>query len=108
MKLTAQPLTPHSLSRRVQDVLAGDLGAHRHLPVDRDDDVKPETPTPVPATHQHVGDGRRTWRQAWDRRRADLAELGDVADELTAVDRRVDDLNRRAAALLAEHADVVP
>jgi hypothetical protein len=103
----AQPLTPHSLSRRVRDVLAGDLGAHRHLPVDRDDDVKPVTPAPVSAMHQRVGDGRRTWREAWDRRRADLAELGGVADELTAVDRRVDDLNRRAAALLADHADVV-
>jgi hypothetical protein len=38
----SQPLTPHSLSRRMRDVLAGDLGAHRHPPVDRDDDVKVE------------------------------------------------------------------
>jgi hypothetical protein len=32
--------------------------------------------------------------------------LGGVAEELTGVDRRVDELNRRAAALLAEHLDV--
>jgi len=103
----SQPLTPHSLSRRVRDLSAGDLGAHRHLPVDRDGDVKPETPAPVPAMQERVGYGRRTSQQAWDRRRADLAELGGVADELVNVDRRADDLNRRAAALLAEHADVV-
>ena len=34
-----QRLTPHSLSRRVRDILAGDLGAHRHLPVERDKDA---------------------------------------------------------------------
>ena len=32
-----QRLTPHSLSRRVRDLLDGDLGAHRDLPVDTDD-----------------------------------------------------------------------
>src|SRR5664279_268628 len=36
-----QPLTPHSLSRRTRDLLAGDLGAHRDLPVDPD--PEPET-----------------------------------------------------------------
>jgi hypothetical protein len=90
----------------VRDILAGDLGAHRHLPIDRDDDVKPETPALVPAMQQRVGYGRRTSQQAWDRRRTDLAELGGVAEELTDIDRRADDLNRRAAALLAEHLDV--
>jgi hypothetical protein len=100
----SQPLTPHSLSRRVRDVLAGDLGAHRHLPVDRDDDVKAERPEPTSV--QRAGYILRDSRRAWDRRRADLAELGGVAEELTGVDRRVDELNRRAAALLAEHLDV--
>jgi hypothetical protein len=47
----------------------------------------------------------RDAQQAWDRRRADLAELGDVADELTDIDRRADELNRRTVALLAEHLD---
>ena len=41
----SQPLTPHSLSRRVRDLLAGDLGAHRHLPVDQDDE-EPRSPNP--------------------------------------------------------------
>ena len=36
-----QRLTPHSLSRRVRDLLAGDLGAHRDLPVD-DEDPNPD------------------------------------------------------------------
>jgi hypothetical protein len=42
-----QRLSPHSLSRRVRDLLAGDLGAHRDLPVDGEDTDTP-TPTPVP------------------------------------------------------------
>ncbi len=99
----SQPLTPHSLSRRVRDILAGELGAHRHLPVDQDD-VDLGTPASVSMVHR-VGYGRRDAQRAWARRRADLAELGDVADELTDVDRRADELNRRAAALLDEHLD---
>jgi hypothetical protein len=99
----SQPLTPHSLSRRVRDILAGDLGVHRHLPVDRDD-VDLGTPASVSVVHR-VGYGRRDAQRAWARRRADLAELGGVADELTDVDRRADELNRRAAALLDEHLD---
>ena len=101
----SQPLTPHSLSRRVRDILAGDLGAHRHLPVDQDDDVEAEKPAPAPVV-QRAGYSPRDSRRAWDRRRADLAELGGVAEELTDIDRRADELNRRAAALLAEHLDV--
>ena len=97
----SQPLTPHSLSRLVRDLLAGDLGAHRHLPVDQDD-VEAENPAPVPVA-QRKGYSRRDSQRAWDRRRADLAELGGVAEELTDIDRRAEDLNRRTAALLAEH-----
>jgi hypothetical protein len=100
----AQPLTAHSLSRRVRDILAGDLGTHRHLPVDRDDDANAENPTPVPVMPR-AGYGRRDAQRAWERRRADLAELGGVAEELTDIDRRADELNRRAAALLDEHLD---
>jgi len=54
---------------------------------------------------QRNGYSRGDAQQAWDRRRADLAELGDVAEELTGIDRRADELNRQAAALLAEHLD---
>jgi hypothetical protein len=39
-----EPMTPHSLSQRVRDILAGDLGAHRDLPVDQDDDTVREEP----------------------------------------------------------------
>ena len=99
-----RPLSPHSLSRRVRDLLAGNLGAHRHLPVGQDDDLEAEKPAPVPVA-QRNGYSRGDAQQAWDRRRADLAELGDVAEELTGIDRRADELNRQAAALLAEHLD---
>ncbi len=78
----SQPLTPHSLSRRVRDVLAGELGAHRHLPVDQDvdQDVLAEKPDPVAVAHR-AWYSRRDSQRAWDRRRADLAELGGVADD---------------------------
>ena len=101
----SQPLTPHSLSRRVRDILAGDLGAHRHLPVNQDADAEAEKLEPAPMVHV-AGHSPRDSRRAWERRRADLAELGGVAEELTDIDRRADELNRRAAALLAEHLDV--
>jgi hypothetical protein len=42
------PMTPHSLSGRVRDLLAGDLRAHRHLPVDRDEAADTDNPIPVP------------------------------------------------------------
>ena len=45
--------------------------------------------------------GPREAEQAWNRRRADLASLGDVAEELSEVDRRIDELNWRAAELAA-------
>ena len=48
MGIRAFPLLPpssHSLSRRARDLLSGDLGAHRDLPVDPD--PEPETTLPV-------------------------------------------------------------
>src|SRR6476646_10417365 len=105
MPFPSQPLTPHSLSRRVRDILAGDLGAHRHVHVDPDDGIEREKPAPVSLVHR-TGYSPRDSQQAWDQRRADLAELGGNADELTDIDRRADELIRRAAALLAEHLDV--
>ena len=42
--LPLQKLSPHSLSRRVRDLLAGDLGAHRDLPVDADEDREAAAP----------------------------------------------------------------
>jgi len=96
-----QPMTPHSLSRRVRDILAGDLGAHRHLPVDRDEAAKTENSTTIPAGERRVY-SLQDAAEAWNRRRADLRSLDDVAHELTEVDRRLIELNQRAAALLAD------
>ena len=39
-------------------------------------------------------------QQAWARRRADLQELAGVNDDLTDIERRADELNRRAMALI--------
>jgi hypothetical protein len=47
-------LTPRSLSRRVRDPLAGDLGAHREYSVDPDSEHPPEQPAPVPVTEMKV------------------------------------------------------
>jgi hypothetical protein len=49
-----QQLSPHSLSRRVGDILAGDHGAHRHLPVQRDKDAAPTKPGQAPVHARRV------------------------------------------------------
>ena len=64
-------------------------------------------PARVPVVHL-AGYGRRDARRAWHRRRSDLAQLGGVAEELTEIDRRAEELNRRAAALVAEQLDDAP
>ena len=94
-----QPLTPHSLSRRTRDLLAGDLGAHRDLPVDPDPETNaPEKP---PVTEQAVSTAydAADAAAAWDRRRRDLDDLAGIIDVLTDVERRADELKRRAAEL---------
>lgn len=68
-----QRLTPHSLSRRVRDILAGDLGAHRNLP-DANEDTAPEAQTPVPVLQRKVY-SREDSKRAWAKRRADLEDL---------------------------------
>jgi len=98
LPLPLQRLSPHSLSRRVRDLLAGDLGAHRDLPVDPEPEVPaPETPPVIEST-----DGYRPAdaAAAWDRRRHDLQDLAGITDVLTDVERRADELNRRAAELV--------
>ena len=100
LPLPLQRLSPHSLSRRVRDLLAGDLGAHRDLPVDPDPEpvVEPEKPpviTPVTASAYDAADATA----AWNRRRRDLDDLAGIIDVLTDVERRADELNRRAAEL---------
>jgi len=101
LPLPLQRLSPHSLSRRVRDLLAGDLGAHRDLPVDPDPDpvIDPEKPpviTPAPGNRYDAADASA----AWQRRRRDLDDLDGIIDVLTDVERRADDLNRRAAELV--------
>jgi len=94
-----QPLTPHSLSRRTRDLLAGDLGAHRDLPID------PAPETTAPESPPAVRTPKAAYRAvdaaaAWERRRRDLDDLAGIIDVLTDVERRADELNRRAAELV--------
>jgi hypothetical protein len=93
-----QRLTPHSLSRRVRDLLDGDLGAHRDLPVDTDDGPESQSPPPPPVPNAVYSD--QNWQTAWTKRHTDLQELAGVNDRLDEVDRRASELNRRAVALL--------
>ena len=100
LPLPLQRLSPHSLSRRVRDLLAGNLGAHRDLPVDPD--PEPEVPAPETPPVIESTDGYRPADAAatWDRRRHDLQDLTEIIDVLTDVERRAEELNRRAADLV--------
>jgi hypothetical protein len=95
-------LTPHSLSRRVRDLLAGDMGAHRHLPVDPAGAVQTEEPTQVPVEVRRVY-SRVDAQRAWARRRADLDDLAGIDDILDEVDARAKELQQRTAAVLAQN-----
>ena len=55
LPLPLQRLAPHSLSRRVRDLLAGDLGAHRDLPVDPDAEPVVTAPEKPPVVTQATG-----------------------------------------------------
>jgi len=92
-----QQLTPHSLSRRVRDPLVGDYCAHRAIDIDLADDHTPTTRAVVVTQSRY---GRGDWQQAWSRRRDDLQRMAGIGDELAELDRRADELNRRARALL--------
>ena len=98
-----QRLTPHSLSRRVRDLLVGDLGAHRDLPVDTDDGPDPAAPAPSPVARAVYS--LEDWQRAWARRRADLKDLADVEDLLREIDARAKELERRTAAILVGQTD---
>ena len=94
-----QPLTPHSLSRRTRDLLAGDLGAHRDLPIDPEPESTSPESQPAVRTPK-AAYGAADAAAAWDRRRRDLDDLAGIIDVLTDVERRADELNRRAAELV--------
>jgi hypothetical protein len=92
-------LTPHSLSRRARDLLAGDLGAHRSLDVEPPEPPVPD-PQPAVVSPPRPVYSSRDREQAWERRRADLKDMAGITDVLTDVEQRADELNRRAATLL--------
>jgi hypothetical protein len=102
LPLPLQRLSPHSLSRRARDLLAGDLGAHRDLPVDRDPEPVVTAPEKPPVITQALGSAYDTAdvAAAWNRRRHDLQDLAGIVDVLGDVERRADELNRRAAELV--------
>ena len=102
LPLPLQRLSPHSLSRRTRDLLAGDLGAHRDLPVDPDPEPETNAPEKPPVTEPGASTAydAADAAAAWDRRRRDLDDLAGIIDVLTDVERRADELNRRAAELV--------
>jgi len=102
LPLPLQRLSPHSLSRRTRDLLAGDLGAHRDLPVDLDPEPVVAAPEKHPVIAPAPGNGYDVVdaAAAWDHRRRDLQDLGRIIDVLADVERRADELNRRAAELV--------
>jgi hypothetical protein len=100
LPLPLQRLSPHSLSRRARDILSGDLGAHRDLPVEPD--AEPETIAPesrAMAAPPRSAYGAAEAAEAMERRRRELEHLAGITDVLTEVERRADELNRRAAEL---------
>jgi hypothetical protein len=93
-------LTPHSLSRRVRDLLAGNMGAHRHLPVNPAHDTDPEEPAPAPVVKRATY-SRDDAQRAWARRRADLQDIAGVEQVLAEIEAQAKELERRTAAVLA-------
>ena len=94
-------LSPHGQSRRTRDLLVGDLGVHRNIPVRRNE-PEPE-PDGAASTEAHPPGSvcdRAASQRAWLKRRSDLDQLGDVGDVLTDVDRRIAELQQRVTALL--------
>ncbi len=99
--LPLQRLSLHSLSRRARDLLSGDIGApprptHRPRPEPVIELEKPTVITPAPGSPYDAA------AAAWGRRRRDLDDLAGVIDVLMDVERRADELNRRAAELLED------
>ena len=102
LPLPLQRLSPHSLSRRTRDLLAGDLGAHRDLPVDPDPEPEAQPALESPPVIEAAGHAydRADAAAAWERRRKELQDLAGIIDVLADVERRADELNGRAAELL--------
>jgi hypothetical protein len=67
-------------------LLAGDLGAHRDLPVDPDPVQEVTVPERRPF-NEPAGSAYNNAAAAWDRRRQDLRDLAGITDVLTDVER---------------------
>ena len=93
-------LTPHSLSRLVQQMLAGDFVPHRHIPVDNEVPEPAEPSTPVQTRAVYT---REDAKRAWARRRADREDIAGIDDVLAEIDARAKELERRTAAVLARN-----
>ena len=90
------------MSRRARDLLAGDLGAHRDLPVDPDPEPEATAPERPPVVEPAASDYKPAdAAAAWDRRRRELQDLAGNIEMLSDVER-ADELNRRAAELADE------
>jgi hypothetical protein len=100
LPLPLQRLSPHSLSRRARDLLSGDLGAHRELPVDPDPEPEVIKQSQPVVTTPLTAYGAAEAAAAIDRRRRELQDLAGIIDVLADVERRAGELNRRAAELL--------
>ena len=94
-------LSAHSVSRQTRDMIAGNLAAHRDRPVPGVDAPVDQQPRVV--AEDAVGSAsysRADWQAAVQRRRADIARLAEVADDLADVERRAAELNQRVTQLL--------
>ena len=90
------------MSRRARDLLAGDLGAHRDLPVDPDPEPEATAPERPPVVEPAASDYKPAdAAAAWNRRRRELQDLAGNIEMLSDVER-ADELNRRAAELADE------
>ena len=90
------------MSRRARDLLAGDLGAHRDLPVDPDPEPEATAPERPPVVEPAASDYKPAdAAAAWNRRRRELQDLAGIIEVLSDVERG-DELNRRAAELADE------
>jgi len=90
------------MSRRARDLLAGDLGAHRDLPVDPDPEPEATAPERPPVVEPAASDYKPAdAAAASNRRRRELQDLAGIIEMLSDVER-ADELNRRAAELADE------
>lgn len=89
-----------AVARQARDLLHGIITVHRELPVNPIEPAAAEMTPPSRPAGATAGYGPKQHRAALEKRRADIAELVDVATGLDAVDRRAAELDRRITELL--------